>query len=228
MGKPIIGIVAKHYKKDYLRLETFIRDEVEQAIFDNGGIAIGILPPNEGKVKAKNGYHDQLTTTEKHNLYEQINLCDGIILQGGAFSDMHEIFIAKYCYECDIPLLGICAGSHNLTRALGGTVSEVNSNLNHKSEEKYVHSINIDKEAKFYNIIGKDQLMVNSRHKKYASDTGLLNVAAYSKDGISEVLEDASKRFYIGVQFHPESLYKIDENMNKIFIGFISECNKKR
>lgn len=54
MKKPIIGIVAKHYKKESGRLETFIRDEVEQAIFDNGGVAIGILPPNEDKIRAKN------------------------------------------------------------------------------------------------------------------------------------------------------------------------------
>lgn len=227
MSKPIIGIVAKHYIKANIRLESFIRDEVEQAIFDNGGIAIGILPSNEGKVKAKNGYHDMLTTTEKHNLYEQINLCDGIILQGGGFSDMYEVFIAKYCYDYNIPILGICAGNQNMVRALGGVIGKVNSNLNHESEEKYVHSIKIKKGSKFYKIIGKEEIMVNSRHVNYAIDIGKLNVAAHSKDGINEVLEDASKRFYIGVQFHPESLYKIDENMNRIFKEFINTCNDR-
>lgn len=53
-SKPIIGIVAKHYRNNSKsRLETYIRDEVEQAIFDNGGIAIGILPPNEDKIYPK-------------------------------------------------------------------------------------------------------------------------------------------------------------------------------
>lgn len=226
MSKPIIGIVAKHYKKYNLRLETFIRDEVEQAIFDNGGIAIGILPPNEGKIKARKGYHDQLTTTEKHNLYAQIDLCDGIILQGGGFSDMYEIFIAKYCYDYDIPCLGICAGNQNMARAVGGIVDKINSNENHKNEDKYVHSIKIQKNSKFYEIIGKEEIMVNSRHNYCAINTGKLNVVAHSKDGINEVIENPFKKFFIGVQFHPESLYKTDENMNNIFKYFIKICTK--
>ena len=48
MKKVIIGIVSKHYasyKSD--RADTYIRDEVKQAIFDNGAIAIGILPPDK-------------------------------------------------------------------------------------------------------------------------------------------------------------------------------------
>ena len=41
MNKPIIGIPAKHCSKyDQNRPDTLVRDEVKQAIFDNGGIAI--------------------------------------------------------------------------------------------------------------------------------------------------------------------------------------------
>ena len=29
------------------KIDTFIRDEVKQAIFDNGGVAIGILPTED-------------------------------------------------------------------------------------------------------------------------------------------------------------------------------------
>ena len=50
MDKPIIGIVCKHKKSDIncIRPDSKIRDEVKQAIFDNGGISIGILFPDEG------------------------------------------------------------------------------------------------------------------------------------------------------------------------------------
>ena len=47
MKKTIIGIVGKHIKDNKFRTDTLIRDEVKQAIFDNGAIAIGILSPNE-------------------------------------------------------------------------------------------------------------------------------------------------------------------------------------
>lgn len=223
--KPVIGIVAKHYYKDHKRLETFIRDEVEQAIFDNGGIAIGILPPNEDKIKASSDWKDQLTTTEKHNLYEAISLCDGIILQGGGYADEYECFIAKYCYEYNIPILGICAGNQNMVRALGGAIGHIEGKK-HDSDDEYVHSIKLDVDSKIFRIIEKSEIMVNSRHSFYASDPGTLKITAYSSDGIPEVLEDKQKRFYMGVQFHPESLIKRDENMNKIFVNFISVCDQ--
>ena len=38
--KVIIGIVAKHYNLNRKRIDSYIRDEVKQAVFDNGGIAI--------------------------------------------------------------------------------------------------------------------------------------------------------------------------------------------
>ena len=43
--KPIIGIVSKHVEVENKRQDALIRDEVKNAIFDNGGIAIGILSP---------------------------------------------------------------------------------------------------------------------------------------------------------------------------------------
>lgn len=226
--KPIIGIVAKHYRNNpKARLDTFIRDEVEQAIFDNGGIAIGILPSNEDKIYPKDKWNDQLTTEEKHNFYEQISLCSGIVLQGGDFADEYECFIAKYCYEYDIPILGICAGKHCLVKAIGGIRRNLD-NRSHDSNEDYVHSIKIDKNSKFYKLIGEDEIMVNSRHIGYSENVGPLKIVATSPDGVDEVVEDASKTFYIGVQFHPESLYKKDENMRKIFTEFIKICQENK
>ena len=45
--KPIIGVVSKHFLSDEIRPNMFVRDEIKQAIFDNGGIAIGILLPKD-------------------------------------------------------------------------------------------------------------------------------------------------------------------------------------
>ena len=224
MSKPVIGIIAKHAKEESIRLNTFIRDEVEQAIFDNGGVAIGILPPNEDKISAGNDWQNNLTTEEKHNFYEQIALCDGIILQGGDYLDEYECFIAKHCYDYNIPILGICAGKHILVRALGGEVKRVGDE-SHYSQDTYVHSINIDKDSKFYKMVGVPSLMVNSRHKNMTVKTPL-DVVAVAPDGVIEVEEDKSKLFYLGVQFHPESLYKKDEVINNIFINFIDACQK--
>lgn len=49
MSKPIIGIVTKYRygAEKEKRADTRIRNEVKQAVFDNGAIAIGIISPNE-------------------------------------------------------------------------------------------------------------------------------------------------------------------------------------
>ncbi len=86
--------------------------------------------------------------------------------------------------------------------------------------EKYVHTVNIDKNSKLYEIIGAEEIKVNSRHTDCVEYTDLTCVAKSNK-GIMEAIEDKTKRFFLGVQWHPESMKK-DENSKKIFDKFIS------
>ena len=69
-------------------------------------------------------------------------------------------------------------------------------------------------------------MRVNSRHERTIHKSPLLDQVAFCEDGYPDVVESKDKKFYIGVRFHPESLYKIDENMNNIFKSFISACRK--
>ena len=228
MKKAVIGIVSKHYAnyKNHLT-DTYIRDEVKQAIFDNGAIAIAILPPDKDIKYIENNLKEDLNEKEYEDLIYQIKLCDGIILQGGGESDNYECIVAKYCYENNIPILGICAGQNNIARAIGGTTCKIDNPEKHMQMTKqYVHKIKIDKTSKFYKIIKKEEIMVNSRHKRTIKDCPKLEKVGFCEDGYADVIESKDKNFYIGVRFHPESLYKIDENMNNIFKSFINECEK--
>lgn len=228
MNKPIIGIASKHYATYKTnKIDTFVRDEVKQAIFDNGGIAIGILPTEAQINYSADEWKENLLTEEKENLIAQIKLCDGIILQGGIETDNYEIIIAKYCYDNDIPILGICAGQNNIARALGGTTYKISNPEKHnKSLDEYVHNIKIDKNSKFYNIVKATKMRVNSRHKRTIKDSPMLDKVAFCEDGYPDVIESKNKKFYIGIRFHPESLYKKDEKMNNIFNEFINVCKK--
>lgn len=51
---------------------------------------------------------------------------------------------------------------------------------------------------------------------------------AFCEDGYADVIEAEDKDVYIGVRFHPESLYRIDKNMNNIFSCFIEKCKRKK
>lgn len=228
MNKPIIGIVAKHYATyKSNRIDTYINDELKQAIFDNGGIAIGILPTKKQINYCGDEWKDNLSIEEKENLNNQIKLCDGIILQGGIETDNYEIIISKYCYDNDIPILGICAGQNNIARALGGTTYKIpNPDKHDKSFSEYAHNIKIYKNSKFYDIVNTTEMRVNSIHKRTIKDSPMLDKVAFCEDGYSDVIESKNKKFYMGVRFHPESLYTKDENMNRIFENFINICKK--
>ena len=54
------------------KIDTFIRDKVKQAIFDNGGVAIGILPTEDNINYCGDAWKDNLSIEEKDNLIAQI------------------------------------------------------------------------------------------------------------------------------------------------------------
>ncbi len=83
MKKAILGIVSKHNNKDNIRNNMYVRDEIKQAIFDNGAVAIGILLPKNEKFTVSDNWQNNLSKKEYDSLITQINLCDGIIFQGG-------------------------------------------------------------------------------------------------------------------------------------------------
>lgn len=229
MSKIIIGIVAKYRDgaENEKRADSRIRNEVKQAVFDNGAIAIGIISPNEKMQGAGDNWLDYNELINKEDIISQIKLCDGIILQGGNANEAFEPFIAKYCYDNDIPCLGICAGQNSVVRGLGGTTFKIPNPEKHmKPNDDYVHSVHIDKSSKFYNIVKTEEIIVNSRHKRTIENCPLLDKVGFCEDGYADIVEAKNKKFYIGVRFHPESLYKIDKNMDNIFKSFIESCKK--
>ena len=97
-----------------------------------------------------------------------IDLCSGIVLQGGSDYYDIDIIITKYLHKNNIPTLGICLGMQTMAMAFNGNMGDIN---NHKSDKLYVHSVDINKNSKLYDILKKDKIMVNSRHKSYIINT---------------------------------------------------------
>ena len=71
--RTVIGIVGKHINDNKIRTDTLIRDEVKQAIFDNGAIAIGILSPNEEILYTGDNWNLTEDKMDKIKIIEQIN-----------------------------------------------------------------------------------------------------------------------------------------------------------
>jgi len=146
-----------------------------------------------------------------------LDMCDGFILQGGSEFYNIDILIVKYLHNNDIPTLGICLGMQTMACAFNGILNNIDE---HNSNEKYVHNIIINKKSKLYKIINKDEISVNSRHNEYVYNTDL-EKSSYSN--ILESIEDSNKKFFIGVQWHPESL--MDKNSILLFNSFFFSIN---
>ena len=191
MRKPIIGIIGKvqpQYGEDiWHRIDEV--DEIRYLIIKNGGIAIMLLPTEKTLTFNDNDIKDNtiLTEKEKNELYRQIDLCDGFILQGGLYSSNYEIEMAKRIIELDKPLIGICAGFNNILRALGTDVIEDKTKSHDIYDKNYRHEVTIIKGTKLYDLINKDKYNVNSIHTMLAPKENVENyaqISSFSYDGL--------------------------------------------
>lgn len=135
----------------------------------------------------------------KHTL----KLCDGIILSGGAKFHENDFKLIKHLYKKDIPTLGICLGMQSMALTFGDGAEMTIEN--HYSKERCVHEISITKDSQLYSILKQTEIRVNSRHHDCISNTNM-KVSANSTDGIIEAVEMPNHKFFIGVEWHPESI----------------------
>ena len=94
--------------------------------------------------------------------------------------------------------------------------------------DKPVHDVEIIKNTPLYSVLEKDILPVNSYHHQAIKDlSDKLLPMAKAEDGLIEAVYMPNKRFVWGVQWHPEFLYKSDENSKLIFERFVAEAKNK-
>jgi putative glutamine amidotransferase len=73
-------------------------------------------------------------------------------------------------------------------------------------------------------MLGITHLAVNSSHHQSVGDNlgADIIISAKSPEGIVEAIEVQTKKFTLGVQWHPEDLSATDSNHAVIFEGFIN------
>ena len=180
--KPIIGIITRKSISDENHNINIIYNDISRAVENNGGIPLGIT-----------------LSIYYRNL---IDMCDGIIFQGGDDFEEYDLEALRYIYLINKPVLGICLGMQLMGVIFGGKMIDIK---NHKKNLAYVHEIKINRTSMLHNIYKSDTIKVNSRHKSVINKT-TLKVSGISQDGFIEALEDSNKKFFVGVQWHPESM----------------------
>ncbi|MFA5603330.1 MAG: gamma-glutamyl-gamma-aminobutyrate hydrolase family protein [Bacilli bacterium] len=222
--KPIIGIILRPEKSIEGNDTLCIYKQVSDAIIKHGGIPLGIIPPNIDNYYGNDINNTKtLTLEEVETIKRMIDLCDGIICQGGDDYYDYDLETIKYSYKIDKPLLGICLGMQAMGVAFNGEMDDLNNQNHLQKGIDYVHKININTNSKLYEILQEQQIIVNSRHKSTVIKTDL-DIVGMSDDNIIEALEDKNKTFFIGLQWHPESMIEYDVLMNRLFAYFIKKC----
>lgn len=234
--QPIIGITGAYVNHNIFMEGTYVHHDYQKAVAANGGVPI-ILP----------FVQEELTAL-------MVDQCDALLLSGGEDVDPQEYgmdphqklgntillrdkvekeLLAK-AMKKNIPILAICRGVQLVNVAFGGTLiqdipSQVKDSIKHTQSVNRsldTHWITIEKDSKLANIIGEEKTRVNSLHHQaidvIADD---LEVVARSSDYIIEAVEHKKyPNFFLGLQWHPESMAATNEKMNRIFSEFIKSA----
>ena len=230
--KPLIGIVSKPMNTESWKRNE-VSDVIREALIGSGARVIAIVPQGNSLEHQYEEYpwYENYDLTDREDYLSTVDLCDGILMQGGGVISNYEHLIINYCIQQDIPMLGICCGMTNMAIATGGRVDYSNLDYMYQAHidqsMAYKHAVRIEKGTLLYEVLGKTELRVNSLHGGQIADPGKYRIAAYSDDGLIEGLEYKENRFNLGVQWHPEFLWKEDAAAKRLFSCFVDQAKKR-
>lgn len=158
--------------------------------------------------------------------------------------DEFEMSLFKEGIKKDIPVFGICRGIQIMNVAMEGSlhqhITEHRVDLceditRYRVDGKDIrHEILIEPNSILSSIVDKNKDKVNSAHHQAIKGIGKeLVVTARSEDDIIEAMEYPSKKFVIGVQYHPERMWidqhrpelGLREHAKKLFEAFINAAS---
>jgi putative glutamine amidotransferase len=212
--KPIVGITSYTEKVAWgawVEASAVVPLAYVRAVERAGGRPL-VVPPSEEAIE------------------ETLGVLDGIVFSGG--SDVHpelyeadphpettdvreerdraELALLTAALERDLPVLAVCRGSQVLNVARGGNLvqhlPEIVGHDGHKLApgEFSDHEVRLDLETRVGGLLGERAPVKSHHHQGFGRIGAGLQEAGWADDGTVEALEDPSKRFVVGVLWHPE------------------------
>ena len=214
MARPVVGITT------YLTPATFGAWELEaalvpadyvRAVTAAGGAPL-LVPPGAG-------------------VEETVDAVDGLVFSGGSDLDPglygeeahtettgivrerddFELELMQAALARDLPILAICRGSQVLNVALGGDLEQhvpdrVGTDVHKELPGIFAeHDVGVLAETRLAAILGDRHEVKSHHHQGFASLGRGLCESARAADGTVEALEDPTRRFTLGVLWHPEA-----------------------
>lgn len=235
--RPMIAVTPNYNAKQN---QVFVSTGYLEAVEKAGGIPV-VLP----------------LTDDERIIGEVANRFDGFLFTGGpdiapAFygqktepvceticdrRDALETKLMRRVLEGDKPVFAICRGCQLLNVSLGGSLyQDIPTQLYspvktvHRSRPvTATHPVSIVSGTLLHELVQTDEMTVNSvHHQGVRALAPTLKIAARSPDGLVEAVYLPGKRFVLGVQWHPDLLWKNDPKSLKLFETFVERCRETK
>ena len=171
-------------------------------------VAKGILLSGGGDI------HPKFFNQQVHPKSNNINIA----------RDEFELELFHKAVQKDIPVLGICRGIQIINIAQNGNLfQDIKNHMQKLPRDLPSHTVRLSKQNNFLSFDKIDTIEVNSMHHQAINILGQKLIAtAISNDGLIEAIEYPNKKFIVGVQWHPECLYKTYKVHREIFKKFVA------
>jgi putative glutamine amidotransferase len=190
-----------------------------------------LVPADYVRAVERAGGRPLLVPPAANGLEETLDAMDGLIFSGGSDlgpdlygqeahpetlgvveeRDRAELALLQGALERDMPVLAICRGSQVLNVARGGDLVQHLPDVVGDERHKHTpgtfadHHVTLEEGTRLADLLG-DRAPVKSHHHQGFGRVGHgLRVSAHAEDGTIEAVEDPSRRFTLGVLWHPEA-----------------------
>ena len=151
--------------------------------------------------------------------------------------DAMEQTLVRAVVAAGKPLLGICRGMQSINVALGGTLhQDIQANVSpdalpHVQGRPFdlpAHMVDVVEGTRLASIVGAPRLGVNTIHHQSVAELGegLVVNAVSPDDGIVEGIELPGDAFVVGVQWHPEHMWRTRPHSKRLFRALVEAAKR--
>jgi putative glutamine amidotransferase len=232
MSQPIIGVFSLTSNESQINLRVFYYMD---AILEAGGIPLLVpIINNTEDVEEIINRFDGFLFTGGQDINPQLYNEERKEYTISVYEDRDNVesTVMKRAINMNKPILAICRGLQLLNVVLGGSLYQDIKIEKNKDKDSYhldkenifgeSHNVIVSKDSLLASVVNARILGVNTIHHQGISILApSLKEAAISEDGLIEGVYAEDKRFVLGVQWHPELMYKEYEEHFNIFKSFI-------